>query len=109
MFEDGQIIQVWMYVFNQYMVVVKYQMLWSDGGSQLFIFVMDIVGSIFGGDVFKNDFQCSQVLVQRFYYVFYKVCFMIKNVDICMCYFIMYQQWYIDFFYVFKYWYDCVN
>ena len=61
-FEDGETIQVRTHATNQHMVAVKHQMLRSDGGSQPFISVTDIVGSIFGGDVLKNDFQRSQTL-----------------------------------------------
>ncbi len=60
------------------MVAVKHQMLRSDGGSQPFISVTDIVGSVFGGDMLKNDFQRGQALAQRFHHAFYKARFTIK-------------------------------
>ena len=82
---------MWTHATNQHMVAVKHQMLRSDGGSQPFISVTDIVGSIFGGDVLKNDFQRSQALAQRFHHAFNKARFTIKNVDICMCHFTMHQ------------------
>ena len=82
---------MWTHATNQHMVAVKHQMLRSDGGSQPFISVTDIVGSVFGGDMLKNDFQRGQALAQRFHHAFYKARFTIKNVDICMCYFTMHQ------------------
>ena len=73
------------------MVAVKHHMLRIDGGSQPFISVPDIVGSIFGGDVLKNVFDRSQALAQMLHHAFYKARFSIKNVDICMCHFTMHQ------------------
>lgn len=96
-------------IVDQYVVVVVQQVMGGNGCVDVGWGFLDELGGVVGGDVFEDYFQGWEVfdyLVQVF---IDELFFMIEYVDFGVGYFVMYQQWYVDFGYCFECFEDIVD